>query len=143
MWKKTWKITGTVLAREEGATVVETTVIVPMIWVMIMGSTLLFFFFFDMGVIRSETIRCAQEVSQEWRKKGKCSYGEQKESLKRRINDRLLLADLESCDIAVSFGTVTVNAGIRFYLGGKGLSFTDTSKAAVDNREEWVRLLSR
>lgn len=71
MWEKTCRLINDIRIGEDGATVVETTVIVPMIWVMIMGSILLFFFFFDMGVIRSETIRCAREVSQEWRQVGK------------------------------------------------------------------------
>lgn len=129
--------------QEEGATVVETTVIVPMIWVMIMGSTLLFFFFFDMGVIRSETIRCAREVSQEWRQEGKETVSKQEGLLRKRIHQRLILADLYASDLKVSFGTVTVKADIRFSLGGKGLSFTDTAKVAVDNREDWVRILAQ
>ena len=53
MWKEAWKEIDRIWIREDGATVVETAIIVPMIWIMIMGSILLFFFFFDMGVIRS------------------------------------------------------------------------------------------
>lgn len=63
--------------------------------------------------------------------------------VRKRIRERLLLADLYSSDLTVSLGTVTVKADIRFCLGGKGLSFTDTSKVAVDNREDWVRLLAQ
>ena len=142
MWKKTFKVIHIILTREEGATVVETTVIVPMIWVLIMGSILLLFFFFDMGVIRSETIRCAGEAAREWRTEEKDSATGEKQSLNSRINGRLLLSDLQTSNLTVSFGTSTVKTDICFYLGGKGLRFTDTEKVAVDNREDWIRLLS-
>ena len=142
MWKKTYRLINDIRIGEDGATVVETTFIVPMIWVMIMGSILLFFFFFDMGVIRSETIRCAREVSREWRQYGKNPGSRQEDLLRKRIRERLLLANLYSSDLTVALGTVTVKADIRFGLGGKGLSFTDTSKVAVDNREDWGRLLA-
>lgn len=142
MWKKTLTVIHEIRIRQEGASVVETTVIVPMIWVMIMGSILLFFFFFDMGVIRSETIHCARVAAVEYRDGGGKSVSKQKELLKKRINERLLLAKLDSTSLSVSFGTVTAKADIRFFLGGKGISFSDTAKVAVDNREDWVRLLN-
>ena len=142
MWEKTCRLINDIRIGEDGATVVETTVIVPMIWVMIMGSTLLFFFFFDMGVIRSETIRCAREVSREYRQSGKNPGSKQEDLLRKSIHERLILADLYSSDLTVSLGTVTVKADIRCVLAGKGLSFTDASKVAVDNREDWVRLLA-
>ena len=142
MWEKSLRIFRNLLAEEDGATVVETSVILPMIWIMIMGSILLFFFFFDMGVLRSETIGCAQEVSREWREEGEKSISRQKALLTGRINDRLILANLTSSSVSVSLTAVTVRADIRFFLGGKGLTFSDTAKVAVDNREDWIRLLA-
>ena len=142
MWKEAWKEIDRIWILEDGATVVETAIIVPMIWIMIMGSILLFFFFFDMGVIRSETVRSAQELSEDWREGKKNSLRKQKEVLGKRIRERLILADLDSCTLALSLGTVTARADIRFFLGGKGLTFTGTSKVAVDNREDWIRIMT-
>ncbi len=143
MWKEAWKVTDRIWIREEGASVVEVAILAPMIWILIMGSILLFFFFFDMGVIRSETVRSAREVSKDWREGKKNSLRKEKEALGQRIRQRMILADLESCDLTVSFGTATARADIRFFLGGKGLTFTDTSKVAVDNREDWIRIMTR
>ena len=142
MWKESWEITDRIWNREEGAAVVEVAIIIPMIWIFIMGSILLLFFFFDMGVIRSETQRSAQEVSNDWRDGKKNSLRKQKEVLGQRIRERLILANLESCNLTISFATVTARADIRFFLGEHGLAFTDTSKVALDNREDWIRIMT-
>ncbi len=41
----------------------------------------------------------------------------------------------------VSVGTVTVKTTVGFQLAGRQLSFTSNSKAAIDNREQWIRIL--
>ena len=62
--------------------------------------------------------------------------------LGQRIRERLILANLESCNLTISFATVTARADIRFFLGEHGLAFTDTSKVALDNREDWIRIMT-
>ena len=126
---------------DSGATIVELAVIVPMIWVIIMGSILLLFFFFDMGVIRSQTARMADEVAQEWRLTDHKSISEEKSIFRKNVNERLIMTKLETESISVSLGTVTVKAGVSFRLAGKGLTFSLVAKAAIDNRETWLRVM--
>lgn len=123
-----------------GASTVEVAIIVPMIWMIIMIITFLLFFFFDMGVLRSEIVRTANDTAREWREDGGHKSQIFKEELHSNLQKKLILADVDSESIAVSFGTVTVKAKMNFILDGKGITFSDTAKAAIDNREEWMRI---
>ena len=130
------------IREEEGGAVIETAVIVPAIWMIIMGSIFLLFFFFDMGVLRSETIRIARQAATDRRMPEVRSASEYRNLLQERIDDRLTLARAENVSVTIAFGKVTAGASIVFRLGEKGLTFSDKARAAVDRREEWVRILS-
>ena len=130
------------IREEEGGAVIETAVIVPAIWMIIMGSIFLLFFFFDMGVLRSETIRIARQAATDRRMPEVRSASEYRNLLQERIDDRLILARAENVSVTIAFGKVTAGASIVFRLGEKGLTFSDKARAAVDRREEWVRILS-
>ena len=142
MWKKTWKLIKRIMTEENGGTIIETAVIVPVIWMIIMGSIFLLFFFFDMGVLRSQTIRIAREAALDRRNPEAHSVGEYNKSLREGIGSRLILAHIENTSVNVAFGKITAVAGIVFRLGEKGLTFSTKAKAAVDHREDWVRILS-
>jgi len=130
------------IGEEEGGAAIETAVIVPAIWMIIMGSIFLLFFFFDMGVLRSETIRIARQAATDRRMPEVRSASEYRNLLQERIDDRLILARAENVSVTIAFGKVTAGASIVFRLGEKGLTFSDKARAAVDRREEWVRILS-
>jgi len=130
------------IGEEEGGAAIETAVIVPAIWMIIMGSIFLLFFFFDMGVLRSETIRIARQAATDRRMPEVRSASEYRNLLQERIDDRLILARAENVSVTIAFGKVTAGASIVFRLGEKGLTFSDRARAAVDRREEWVRILS-
>ncbi len=142
MWKETWKLTKRMIREEEGGTVIETAVIVPGIWMIIMGSIFLLFFFFDMGVLRSQTISIARQAATDRRDPEVRSASAYRSLLQERINDRLILARAEDVSVTFAFGRVTAGASIVFRLGERGLTFSDKARAAVDMKEEWVRVLS-
>ena len=128
---------------EQGAVVVEVSFIIPVIFLIVMMVLFFLFFFFDMGVIRSEACRSANEVAREWRNTEHMSIEDAEGSLKDRIEERLILADVASESVSVMLGTVTVKVGIRFLLAGKGLEFSQTVVAAVNQREEWMRIVGQ
>lgn len=124
---------------EAGAAVIEVSVIVPIIFIVVMGCILFLFFLLDMGIMKSETMRLANEISVQWRQEKHDSLAMKKQELKERLNKRLTLAKLKKSEISISFGTVIVEADVTFFLSGKGLSFSSKSKASIGNREEWIR----
>ncbi len=122
--------------------VIETAVIIPMIWMMIMGSIFLLFFFFDMGVVRSQTIRIAEKTAKEWRDPDHKTPAEYENMLREELDRRLILANSGEETVKISFGRVTVRTKIFFLMGGKGLTFSARAGAATDTRENWVRIIS-
>ncbi len=146
MWEKSWggpwKELRELAGEEAGAVVIETAVIIPMIWMMIMGSIFLLFFFFDMGVVRSQTIRIAEKTAKEWRDPDHKTLADYENMLREDLDRRLILADSGEETEKISFGRVTVRTKISFLLGDKGLTFSARAGAATDTRENWIRIIS-
>lgn len=126
---------------QEGATIVEVAVIVPMILIVVMGCIFLLFFILDMGAVQSESIYIANEVATQWRETEHKSVGEEESSLKKRLKKKLILTKFQSGSVHVSVGKVTVKTTVGFQLAGRQLSFTSDAKASIDNREQWIRIL--
>ncbi|MDO4978346.1 MAG: hypothetical protein Q4E53_13935 [Eubacteriales bacterium] len=126
---------------KEGAVVVEMAMIVPIIWIVIMWIILLLFFFQDMGVMKSEAIRVANDVASEWRKEKHKTVEEHKKIYQNRLKERLILSRIKNVKLTVSGGKVIAEAEISFGLAGTGLTFSNHIKVPIDDREKWVRLL--
>lgn len=126
---------------KDGAVVVEMAVIVPMIWIVIMWTILLLFFFQDMGVMKSESIRAANDVASEWRKDKHKTVEEHRYIFQKRMKERLVLSQVKNVKLVVSGESVIAEAEISFGLAGKGMNFSNHMKVPIDDREKWIRLL--
>ena len=129
------------LRNEEGTMVVELAVIIPIIWIIVMWCIIFFFFFLDMGSLKSEGMRCANEVARTWGEEDAPSIEEVRSTFRNNMDNKLILAKLQKESVSISFGTVYVRTDIGFRLAGKSFSFSNCLKVALNNREEWMRVL--
>ncbi len=138
-----WKIIQRFFTKEEeGAAVVEMSVIVPMIWIFIMGFILFFFFLLDMGIVASETMRSANNYAAECKKEKGKSLREVESNLQERLAKRLVITKIREVSVSKGLDSVTAKVEIGFFLAKKGLTFANSAKVSINNREEWLRLMT-
>ncbi len=138
-----WKIAENFFTKEEeGATVVEMAVIVPMICIFIMGFILFFFFLLDMGIVTSESMRSSNRCAREIRLDDKKGLDAEKKDLEQRLNRRLVIAKIRKININRNLDSITSKVEVGFFLAKKGLTFSNSAKVSINHREEWLRLMA-
>ena len=155
----------------KGMMTVEASVVVPIILIIVVTEFFFGLFLIDMSVVKSETMRLADEAADVWKTDGKLADGTYKSQqlllrnknflqknrrgqlisktrlrLQKRIATRLNIASLDSYKVSISGDKVLVQASVRLgnpLLGGiKGWIFKCEEKADITNEEELLRKLS-
>ena len=114
----------------KGMMTVEASVVVPIILIIVVTEFFFGLFLIDMSVVKSETMRLADEAADVWKTDGKLADGTYKSQqlLLRKLRLRLPLRDRL--------------LGGRKYTGIKGWIFKCEEKADITNEEELLRKLS-
>ena len=153
----------------KGMMTVEASVVVPIILIIVVTEFFFGLFLIDMSVVKSETMRLADEAADVWKTDGKLADGTYKSQqllqknrrgqlisktrlrLQKRIAARLNIASLDSYKVSISGDKVLVQASVRLgnpllggrkYTGIKGWIFKCEEKADITNEEELLRKLS-
>ena len=153
----------------KGMMTVEASVVVPIILIIVVAEFFFGLFLIDMSVVKSETMRLADEAADVWKTDGKLADGTYKSQqllqknrrgqlisktrlrLQKRIATRLNIASLDSYKVSISGDKVLVQASVRLgnpllggrkYTGIKGWIFKCEEKADITNEEELLRKLS-
>ena len=131
----------------KGMMTVEASVVVPIILIIVVTEFFFGLFLIDMSVVKSETMRLADEAADVWKTDGKLADGTYKSQqlllrnknflqknrrgqlisktrlrLQKRIATRLNIASLDSYKVSISGGKVLVQASVRLgnpLLGGR------------------------
>ena len=156
----------------KGMMTVEASVVVPIILIIVVTEFFFGLFLIDMSVVKSETMRLADEAADVWKTDGKLADGTYKSQqlllrnknflqknrrgqliskTRLRIAARLNIASLDSYKVSISGDKVLVQASVRLgnpllggrkYTGIKGWIFKCEEKADITNEEELLRKLS-
>lgn len=150
----------------KGMMTVEASVVVPIILIIVVTEFFFGLFLIDMSVVKSETMRLADEAadgtykSQQLLLRNKNFLQKNRRGqlisktrlrLQKRIATRLNIASLDSYKVSISGGKVLVQASVRLgnpllggrkYTGIKGWIFKCEEKADITNEEELLRKLS-
>ena len=148
----------------KGMMTVEASVVVPIILIIVVTEFFFGLFLIDMSVVKSETMRLADEAADVWKTDGKLADGtflqknrrgqlisKTRLRLQKRIATRLNIASLDSYKVSISGDKVLVQASVRLgnpllggrkYTGIKGWIFKCEEKADITNEEELLRKLS-
>ena len=139
----------------KGMMTVEASVVVPIILIIVVTEFFFGLFLIDMSVVKSETMRLADEAADVWNFLQKNRRGQliskTRLRLQKRIATRLNIASLDSYKVSISGDKVLVQASVRLgnpllggrkYTGIKGWIFKCEEKADITNEEELLRKLS-
>lgn len=150
----------------KGMMTVEASVVVPIILIIVVAEFFFGLFLIDMSVVKSETMRLADEAadgtykSQQLLLRNKNFLQKNRRGqlisktrlrLQKRIATRLNIASLDSYKVSISGDKVLVQASVRLgnpllggrkYTGIKGWIFKCEEKADITNEEELLRKLS-
>ena len=111
----------------KGMMTVEASVVVPIILIIVVAEFFFGLFLIDMSVVKSETMRLADEAADVWKTDGKLADGTYK-------SQQVLV------QASVRLGNPLL--GGRKYTGIKGWIFKCEEKADITNEEELLRKLS-